>query len=70
MVNYYFFLGSQPNYTSVQFSAGYYNPVPQPQTDNTPNFVSNGFSSFIGSNFNLEVIRAEIFVLFKINFVF
>lgn len=39
-------------------NAGYYNPVTTPVTNSTNTFISNGFSSFMGSDisFNLEVI--------------
>lgn len=45
---------------NIQFTnAGYYNPVPPPSSTDTTDsgFVTNGFSTFMGSNlpFNLQV---------------
>ncbi|KAJ8925437.1 hypothetical protein NQ315_009270 [Exocentrus adspersus] len=44
-------------------NAGYYNPVTASTTNSTNSFISNGFSSFIGSDmsFNLESISATMF---------
>ncbi|KAJ3650238.1 hypothetical protein Zmor_021936 [Zophobas morio] len=40
------------------FTAGYYNPVPPPTTE-AGNFVTNGYTSFIGSNFNVEELSTS-----------
>lgn len=67
-----FYLDSTVDYnSSIQFTAGYYNPVPPPSTESInfvtnynpvpppstvpTNFVTNGYTSFIGSTFNVQV---------------
>ncbi|KAJ8975873.1 hypothetical protein NQ317_015206 [Molorchus minor] len=46
-----------------QYSAGYYTPVAPPTTDGSNSFISNGFSSFIGSDlsFSLENLSNTLF---------
>ncbi|EFA07354.2 hypothetical protein TcasGA2_TC015954 [Tribolium castaneum] len=43
---------------AVPFSAGYYNPVPPPSTEPS-NFVTNGYTSFIGSSFNVQNLNTS-----------
>jgi hypothetical protein len=43
---------------STSFTAGYYNPVPPPTTE-TQNFVTNGYTSFIGSSFSMENLNTS-----------
>ncbi|XP_074036944.1 uncharacterized protein isoform X2 [Leptinotarsa decemlineata] len=44
----------------LQFSAGYYTPVPT-EKETSCGFITNGTSSFIGSNFNLENFQNNLF---------